>query len=270
MDESATYTHGHHASVLRSHTWRTARNSASFLLPHLQPDMHILDIGCGPGTISADLATYVPQGTVTALDYERAIVEQAHSLAVERGLENMDFVQGNVHALQFPNQTFDVVFAHQVLQHIGDPVQALREMKRITKPGGIVAVRDSDYAAFTWFPDIPLLKQWQSTYHTVATANGGDPEAGKKLHYWARQAGYDMARVDRTASCWVYSRPEEVKWWSSLWAERLVKSSFATTGVERGVVSMEELQQLARGWREWGDSKDAWFSVPSGEILCRV
>ena len=49
------YTHGHHESVLRSHRWRTAANSCAYLLPHLRPDMSLLDVGCGPGTITADL-----------------------------------------------------------------------------------------------------------------------------------------------------------------------------------------------------------------------
>lgn len=270
MAESATYTHGHHASVLRSHTWRTALNSAQFILPHLRPEMHILDVGCGPGTITADLATYVPQGKVTALDYESKIVEQARQLAQERGLRNMEFTQGDIHKLQFADGTFDVVFAHQVLQHVGDPITALREMMRVTKPGGFVAARDSDHEAFTWFPDTPGLKQWQSTYCAVASANGGDPAAGRKLHFWARKAGFDVERITKTATVWVYSTPEEVKWWSGLWAERIVASAFAKTGTEKGIVSMEELERLAGVWRKWGEEEDACFFVPSGEILCRI
>src|SRR5512147_687271 len=112
--ETAVYTHGHHESVLRSHTWRTAANSAAYLLGSLKPHMRILDIGCGPGTITADLAELVPDGHVTVAD---------------------------VHALDHPDDTFCVVHAHQVLQHVGDPVQALREMRRVTRPGGFIAVR---------------------------------------------------------------------------------------------------------------------------------
>lgn len=60
--QAATYIHGHHESVLRSHTSRTAANCTGYLLPSLRPHMRILDIGCGPGTITADLAKLVPQG----------------------------------------------------------------------------------------------------------------------------------------------------------------------------------------------------------------
>ena len=62
---SDTYLHGHHDSVLRSHRWRTAENSAGYLLPRLAPDARVLDVGCGPGTITADLAALVPDGDVT-------------------------------------------------------------------------------------------------------------------------------------------------------------------------------------------------------------
>ena len=75
---------------------------------------------------------------------------------------------GDVHALDFPDHTFDVVHAHQVLQHVADPVTALREMRRVTKPGGVIAVRDSDYAAFTWFPELPALDEWLALYQKVA------------------------------------------------------------------------------------------------------
>src|SRR6266702_3009156 len=75
--KAATYTHGHHESVLRSHTWRTAQNSAAYLLPQLRPGMSVLDVGCGPGTITADLAALVAPGRVVALDSAQPILEQA-------------------------------------------------------------------------------------------------------------------------------------------------------------------------------------------------
>src|SRR6476469_6107735 len=127
------YTHGHHESVLRSHRWRTAQNSAGYLLPLLRPGMRLLDVGCGPGTITMDLADVVgPDGRVTALERTED-------------------------ALDLPDASFDVVHAHQVLQHLDDPVRALREMRRVCRPGGIVAVRDSDYAGFAWYPAVPEL-----------------------------------------------------------------------------------------------------------------
>ncbi|MEV6794355.1 methyltransferase domain-containing protein [Streptomyces sp. NPDC051320] len=266
--ETAVYTHGHHAAVLRSHTRRTAANSAGYLLDSLKPHMRILDIGCGPGTITADLAELVPDGRVVGVDMAPAILEQARALAAERSLTNTDFAVADVHALDYPDDSFCVVHAHQVLQHVGDPVQALREMRRVTKPGGIIAVRDGDYGAFTWSPASPGLDRWLELYRRVARANGGEPDAGRRLLSWAQQAG--LTDITSTATNWVFATPEERDWWSGLWAERTTASRYAQLAVEGGHATPEQLSAIADAWREWGARGDAWFMVPHGEILCRV
>ena len=147
---ATAYTHGHAESVLRSHRARTAANSAAYLLPHLQPGQRLLDVGAGPGTITADLARLVAPGRVTALETSDAVVALTREGVEASGVENVDYLAGDVHALDLPDDSFDVVHAHQVLQHLPDPVQALREMVRVCRPGGVVAVRDADYSAFTW------------------------------------------------------------------------------------------------------------------------
>ncbi|MFK8907528.1 methyltransferase domain-containing protein [Streptomyces sp. YS-3] len=266
--ETAVYTHGHHASVLRSHTWRTAANSAAHLIGELRPGARILDIGCGPGTISADLAALVPDGHVTAVDAAPGIVERARAYAEERGQYNMAFAVADVHALAHPDASFDVVHAHQVLQHVGDPVRALREMRRVTRPGGLVAARDSDYGSFTWFPRVPALDAWLELYHRVARANGGEPDAGRRLRSWARAAGF--TDITSTASAWCFATPEERAWWSGLWAERTVASTYARLAVDGGHTTEAGLAAIAEGWREWAAADDGWFMVPHGEILCRV
>ncbi|MCM1975583.1 MULTISPECIES: methyltransferase domain-containing protein [Streptomyces] len=265
--ETAVYTHGHHESVLRSHTWRTAANSAAYLLGSLKPRMRILDIGCGPGTITADLAALVTDGHVTGVDRAPAVLAQARATAAQRGLDNVDFAVADVHALDFEDDTFDVVHAHQVLQHVGDPVGALREMKRVTRPGGIVAARDSDYAAMTWYPGSPGLDDWLDLYHRVARANGGEPDAGRRLKSWALRAG--LTDVTATSATWTFAEPEERAWWSGLWADRTLASAYADRAVEGGHATVEQLTAIADAWRDWGRREDGWFSVLHGEILCR-
>lgn len=133
--ETAVYTHGHHESVLRSHRWRTAANSAAYLIAELRPGQTVLDVGCGPGTITADIAALVAPGRVTAVDTSTGVLDRAAEAAAERGVDNVAFTTADVHCLDFPDDSFDVVHAHQVLQHVGDPVQALREMRRVCRPG---------------------------------------------------------------------------------------------------------------------------------------
>ncbi|WP_238432038.1 methyltransferase domain-containing protein [Streptomyces cavernae] len=265
--ETATYTHGHHESVLRSHTWRTAANSAAYLLDALEPGMRILDIGCGPGTITADLAELVPDGHVTGVDRAPGILEQARATAAGRGLTNVDFTVADVHALPYPEDAFSVVHAHQVLQHVGDPVRALREMGRVCRPGGYVAVRDADYAAMTWYPSSPGLDDWLALYRRVARANGGEPDAGRRLKAWALAAGF--TDIVATSGTWTFATQDERAWWSGLWADRTVASSYADLATLGGHTTSDRLEDIARAWREWGDRPESWFSVLHGEILCR-
>src|ERR1700761_777745 len=142
----AVYTHGHHESVLRSHRVRTAENSAGYLLPHLRPGMSVLDVGCGPGTITVDLAARIAPGQVTAVEMTSDALDLARVEALARDQSNVDFVTSDVHALDFPDNTFDVVHAHQLLQHVADPAQALREMRRGCVADGIGAGRGADYS----------------------------------------------------------------------------------------------------------------------------
>jgi len=266
--KDAVYTHGHHESVLRSHRWRTAENSAAHLLPHLRPGMTLLDVGCGPGTITADLAERIAPGAVTAVDITEKALGPARAEAERRGRSDITFAVADVHALEFPDDTFDVVHAHQVLQHVGDPVQALREMRRVCVPGGIVAVRDSDYATFTWFPETPALDEWLELYQRVARANGGEPDAGRRLLSWAHAAGF--TDVSATSSAWCFATPDDRVWWGGMWADRVLESDMARQALASGAATREDLHRISEGWRSWAAEPDGWLSLLHGELICRV
>jgi SAM-dependent methyltransferase len=179
---------------------------------------------------------------------------------------NLEFTTGDVYALDYEASTFDVVHAHQVLQHLSDPVAALREMGRVCKPEGLVAVRDSDYSGFTWWPAVPELDEWLGLYREVARGNDAEPDAGRRLKSWALAAELDV--VSSTAGVWCFSSPDDVAWWGGMWAERVVGSAMADQAMERGLASAEDLGRLAQGWRRWAASPDAWFAVLHGELLC--
>jgi SAM-dependent methyltransferase len=262
----AKYTHGYHEAVLRSHRSRTAENSAAHLLPLLGAGDRLLDVGAGAGTITVDFANIV--ASVTATEIGPEALELTRATAAERGATNIDFRVGDVHALPFGDDTFDVAHAHQVLQHVDDPVQALREMARVTRPGGIVALRDSDYGGFRWWPENPQLDKWLVLYRSVAAHNGGEPDAGRRLLSWAHSSG--LTDVVATSSTWCYSNPEERVWWGHMWADRIVDSAISEQLVGLSLATERELAEISAAWREWAASDDGWFSVLHGEIICRV
>ncbi|WRS29935.1 methyltransferase domain-containing protein [Actinomycetaceae bacterium MB13-C1-2] len=262
----SVYTHGHHESVLRSHRSRTAENSAAYLLPHLKTSDHLLDIGAGPGTITADLAELVEKVVATEIGTDELALTQ--KTLVQREVDNAEFVVADVHNLPFGDNTFDVVHAHQVLQHVADPVRAIAEMARVAKPGGIIAVRDSDYAGFIWWPELPDLDRWLELYRTAAKANGGEPDAGRRLLSWAHAAGMDD--VAATSSTWCYSTPVERAGWGGMWADRILNSAIAKQLVDNNLATLADLQEISNAWTRWAEDADGWISIPHGEIICRL
>ncbi|MEZ7788259.1 class I SAM-dependent methyltransferase [Actinomyces naeslundii] len=265
---AARYTHGHGAAVLSAHSRRGAEDSAAYLLPHLNAGMDLLDVGCGPATITADLAGRVAPGRVVGLDTASGALEAARATLAERDLPaRVELTDGDVMSLPFDDGTFDVAHAHQVLQHLSDPVGALAEMRRVTRPGGIVAVRDAVYSAMAWYPEPEGMKLWRSVYMATARANGGEPDAGGRLLAWARRAGF--AEVTASASTWCYATAADRAWQSETWAQRCL-TSFGPQAVELGLARRDDLETMAHAWRQWGGNQDAWFVVVHGEVIARA
>ncbi|MCZ2858596.1 methyltransferase domain-containing protein [Blastococcus sp. VKM Ac-2987] len=262
-----TYTHGHAEPVLQSHRWRTAENSAAHLLPSLRPGLDLLDVGCGPGTITADLAARVAPGRVLGLDVSPDPLDEARASAARAGVA-ATFAVGDCYALDLPDASFDVVHAHQVLQHLTDPVAALREMARVCRPGGLIAVRDVDYAATTWFPADAGLDRWLALYGRVARRNGAEPDAGRRLLAWAHAAGLRDTRASAGTYC--YATPDERRWWGRSWAGRATASAFAEQALAAGLATPAELRGIADAWLRWADADDGWLGMLHGELLIRV
>ena len=269
-----SYIHGHQPSVLRSHTWRTAQNSSAYLLPYLEdalkntPNLKVLDVGSGPGTITCDLAKLYPSIKITGIDRSSAIVAQATALAAEKGLSNVDFAEGDIFNLAYPDNTFDIIHVHQVLQHIPEPTKAVAELRRVLKPGGILAVRETDWPGAVWYPSSPAMVAFLEAYQNVAIWTGGTPDTGRRLLAMARAGGFPRENIKTSSSTWCYSSPEERVWWSSLWAERVESSDFRKNALESKLVTEEDLESFAKAWRDWGQDIDGWHSLLHGEVIC--
>lgn len=261
------YTHGHHESVMRSHMWRTVENSAGYLIPSLVAGATLLDVGCGPGTITIDMAARVAPGTVIGIDAGADVIEKATAAGAASGLDNVSFAVGNCYSLDFPDDSFDIVHAHQVLQHLTDPVAALKEMRRVVKPGGVVAVRDADYHGMFWAPQLPVLDRWMEIYQGVARANDAEPDAGRFLLGWAQEVGFES--ITPSADTWCFATPEDRDWWGNLWADRVQASALGEQALSYGIATKDELASVSAAWHEWMADPAAWFAVVNAELLCR-
>lgn len=228
--------------------------------------MTLLDVGCGPGTITADLAKLVAPGLVIGVDRSEDVLAQAERPPAAEA--NLRYETGDIYALAYEDDTFDVVHAHQVLQHLSDPVAALHELARVAKPGGLIAVRDADYHAMTYNPADAELAEFLELYQRVARSNEAEPDAGRFLLAWAHSAG--LRDVAATATAWCYATPSEREWWGGLWAARSTESAIATTALEKGFATQADLERFSQAWLRWAADDDAWFAVLNGELLIRV
>lgn len=201
------------------HELRTAENSAGFVLSKLQsmklhnPHLTLLDVGAGSGTISVAFAKAIPDGHVTGIDVNPEILPRAQAIAKMTGVKNIDFQQGDAYKLPFADETFDVTYCHQMLTHLKAPWDAVSEMIRVTKAGGIVAAREGDLGTqFVW-PELPGLLKFNKFITDVINASGGTSTGGRQLLSWVLKAGVKRDYITVSYSTWSHSILDERKIW---------------------------------------------------------
>ena len=246
---------------MENHASRTAANSAAFLLDQLQATDRLLDLGCGPGSITIGLAQYV--ASVTGVDSAPKAIELAEEASADT--TNVSWHTADVYDLPFVDESFDVVYAHQLLQHVADPVAALGEARRVLRPGGLLAVRDADYGTMVHSPHHPGIDRWLRLYAQLARANGGEPDAGRHLPQWVNNAGFGRLAV--STSTWTYSTRQSVDQWTLLWTSRLREARMGRDLVDRDLATPDEIEELAQAFEAWANSPQPFFAFLHGEVL---
>ncbi len=258
---SQTYIHGHSASLVERFARRTAAVDAAFLLPHLCPGMEVVDLGCGPGSITLGLAEAVTPGEVVGIDLDPGAIERARVMAAERGIANVRFEPGSAYEVPVPSGSADAVCAFNLLQHLADPLRALDEARRLLRPGGIVAVRSNDYGTperpgmIVW-PADSTLEEGVRLYLRLWQHKGGAPNTARRYRALLHEAGF--ARVEATASATAYGTPER----AAQWGEQIA-SVLETAGdlVTLGLADRATIERIAAGCRAWGERPDAFAAV---------
>jgi SAM-dependent methyltransferase len=262
-----TYTHGHAPAVVRQHAQRTAAEAAAFLRPDLRPGMRLLDVGCGPGSITRGLAEWVPSGQVVGVDLSRETLDLARRDADARGIKNIEYTEGSVYTLPFPEASFDVAYAHQVLQHLRERETALREMLRVVRPGGLVAVRDVDWGTIAYWPHDPWIDRFVEVHMRTWYRNGGEPRMGRQLR--ALFNGVGVADLSITAAVWCYATRGETIEWGESYANRLLTSPMGERMVEYGYASRADVEAMAAAFRAWAEHPDALWAFTHVAALAR-
>ncbi|EFX06248.1 ubiE/COQ5 methyltransferase [Grosmannia clavigera kw1407] len=259
---------------------RTAEKDGAFLLPHLRKTDHILDVGCGPGSITAGFAQYVPEGTVVGVDISAEVLARATQRAAELGLAtsgpgSVSFQQADVLAgLPYADDTFDAVYCSQVIPHLAPLDHARRavaEMRRVLKPGGVLASRDGTETLF--YPrHLDLGRLWvENNKRVIRTGAPAEQDiSGASVPGLFRSAGFgadNETKISIGASTWVQSSRQERQWLAWRASGQLQPGDpFRQSWLDAGITEAEIEETLA-AVRQWAEMDDAWMIALQTETL---
>ena len=225
---------------MNSHASRSAENQCQYMLPTLQrmvaakPDLKLLDVGCGPGSITLSLARYVPNGQLVGVDVSETVLEKARQAAQDEGAGNVAFHAADVYDLPFENESFDVIHTHQAVCHFHDHVRAIKEMLRVLRKGGVLCMREIDLYTMRFWPESPLLDECNRSIITLHERKGGVADAGRRLKAWTVQAGVSREKIVATAGTWCYHTPQQRRDYDGA---RFFRGAIGEKAVEMGVLT---------------------------------
>jgi SAM-dependent methyltransferase len=262
---AAEYQLGHSPSVVASHARRTAETAGAFFLPFLKPGMRLLDVGCGPGSITSGLARRVAPGETIGIDPLAEVIATARSLTGATAARNLSFEVGSIYEPRFAAGTFDAVFAHQVLQHLRRPMDALRQMRALLAPGGVLGARVLDWGSAIFHPESEGMRRYLALHVDLARRSGAEPDARRHLRRWCREAGFDETRLTTSTESEVDAHATRDR--AEIFAERVLRSSLADRALECGIATRSDLENIAAAWRAWGRDPDAFSCFSHIEVV---
>lgn len=259
------YTMGFSEEVLESLRRHTAEASAKYLLPHLRPGLRVLDFGCGPGTVSVGLAKAVAPGELHGVDMEESQIEMARAVATSQNQNSAVFHVGDAANLPFDDGFFDVAHCHSVLIHIPDTSAVLAEVKRVLRPGGLIACREMICESSFSHPHFDVLGRAWDMFEDLLAADDGHPQMGKDLKTHFVEAGFANTQV--TASVDVYSTPADIEFIYGFVNQWFLSPEITEAAIKYGASTRELCDQIRVGYERWKDHPGAICSLVWGEIV---
>jgi SAM-dependent methyltransferase len=241
---------------------RRTGQAGGFLAPHLRAGMRLIDCGCGPGSITVDLARAVAPGEAIGIDLRKDALTHGRRLARGRGIANVVFQAASVYQLPYADGSFDAAFACAVLQHLAAPLAALKEIRRVLKPGGVIGIADGSSTITFRYPTNPLLEAWDKLRGLEREYNAGRPPKPLQLRALLREAGF--ARTQASGRLTTEAGPpagslEETRRVAQNHLIRL-RGVLGELAVAQGWATKKELEQMAEALIAWGENPDAFYA----------
>jgi ubiquinone/menaquinone biosynthesis C-methylase UbiE len=263
-----SYVHSYNGAATKQvFSGRTAEHHAAFFLPHLKRGMSLLDCGSGPGSITAGLAKAVSPGEVTGIEIEASQVDLARENAAKLGLTNIKFEQGSAYELPYPDNRFDAVFSHAMLEHLTNPVLVVKEMRRVLKPGGIVGIRCANMSMRLLAPSDETLDLAYEIYLKYRQHCGGNPAFGRQCRALLREAGF--TETIGTASCDTWGTKQATRAFVPFLLDELTGSEIRKIAIQKGWADQTQMDKAVTAINQWGEHPDAIFALVWFEAVAR-
>ena len=259
------YTSGFSEGYLRYLMRHTAEANVAYLLPYLRPGLRVLDVGCGPGTISVGLARAIDPGCLHGVDMEESQIELARRVAEAGGHSNAIFHVGDVTDLPFEDGFFDIAHCHSILQHVPDTKAVLAEVKRVLKPGGILGCREIICGSSFMHPDLGGVGKAWDVFEDLLAADDGHPQMGKDMKGYILEAGFTNIRL--TASFDTFSAPEDIAFVYGFISGWLLSPEITEAAIKYGAATKELCDRIRFAFDKWKDHPGSLAAVAFGEAI---
>ena len=251
--------------ILQSLKRYSAQRSAAHLLPYLRPGLRVLDFGCGPGTISVGLAEAISPAELHGVDMEETQIDQAKAIAMSQGLKNVQFSVADVTELPFEDEFFDVAHCHNVLMHVPDTLAVLSEVKRVLKPGGLIACREMICDSSFTHPDFGVISKAWGMFGDLLQADDGHPQMGRELKGHFLSAGFENVRTSNSFD--IYGSPMDITFIHGLVKQWFLSPEIREAAIKYGAATPELCSQIDDAYDRWKDHPGAVCAVAFGQAV---
>ncbi len=251
--------YGYDSPAVQEHyVGRSAWPAAEFFMPHLEPGMSLLDCGCGPASITVGLAEVVAPGRAVGIDIEPSMIAQATTLAKNQGVNNLRFEVADITDLPYPGDSFDRVFSCAVLEHLPDPVKALKEMNRVLKPGGLAGLIKTDWGDPLISPESDAVTRFFRLFERGFNQQGGSLNRGRHLRLIMQEAGFDV--IEFFAAYGNATTPELVQAEINGYIAWMDNLPWFDQAIELNVVDQAAMNDIKDGMKQWSELPEAFIA----------